>query len=100
MSSKKILTQIYLEPGQRAALRKQARANGTRMAEEVRRSVDAYLAGMSNDELELLDAATLAASKQLAAMSADLDHINARLAQTMNEIARLRKHHAVAARAK
>ena len=90
MASNLILTQIYLEPAQKAALQKQAKANGTYVAEEVRRSVDAYLAGATNEALELLDAATLVASKQLAAMSQDLERINNRLEQALIGIEQLR----------
>ena len=90
MSANLILTQIYLEPAQKRALQRQAKAHGTHVAEEVRRSVDAYLAGVTSEQLELLDAATLTACKQLDAMSVDLDRINARLEQALTGIERLR----------
>lgn len=73
------LTQIYLAPDQKKALRVKARANGTKVAEEVRRAVDAYLAGISAEDLQLLDAGTRKAERNLAEMSADLDRLNAAL---------------------
>jgi hypothetical protein len=73
------LTQIYLEPAQKAALQATARAHGTKVAEEVRRAVDAYLAGISPDQLDLLDAATRTAERQLKEMVQELDLINQRL---------------------
>jgi plasmid stability protein len=73
------LTQVYLEPGQKKALQAKARAHGTKVAEEVRRAVDAYLAGISPDQLDLLDAATRTAERQLKEMVQELDLINERL---------------------
>jgi hypothetical protein len=73
------LTQIYLEPTQKKALQAKARAHGTKVAEEVRRAVDAYLAGISPDQLDLLDAATRTAERQLKEMVQELDLINERL---------------------
>ena len=73
------LTQVYLEPAQKKALQAKARARGTRLAEEVRRAIDVYLAGVSPEELELLDAGSRRAAHQLSEMTQDLDRINARL---------------------
>jgi hypothetical protein len=74
-----VLTQIYLEPGQKKALQAKARANGTRVAEEVRRAVDAYLAGISAEDLRLLDEGTRKAERDLAEMANGLEGLNARL---------------------
>ena len=73
------LTQVYLEPSQKKALQAKARAHGTKLAEEVRRAVDAYLAGVSPEDLSLLDAGSRKAAEHLAEMSEELDRINARL---------------------
>jgi len=73
------LTQIYLAQDQKKALRAKAKANGTKVAEEVRRAVDAYLAGISAEDLQLLDAGTRKAERNLAEMAADLDRLNAAL---------------------
>ena len=85
-----VLTQVYLEPAQKAGLQRKAKARGTKVAEEVRKAVDAYLAGVSAEELELLDAATAEAGKHLAAMAAELGRVNARLDSTFAELERLR----------
>ncbi len=73
------LTQVYLERGQKKALQARAKARGTKVAEEVRRAVDAYLAGVSPEDLALLDAGTRRAGRHLSEMVAELDRVNARL---------------------
>ena len=73
------LTQVYLERDQKRRLRAKAKANGTKVAEEVRRAVDAYLAGISAEELTLLDEGSRRAARHLEEMSRDLDRIIARL---------------------
>jgi hypothetical protein len=54
-----------------------ARAHGTKLAEEVRRAVDAYLAGMSPEELRLLDEGSRRAALHLDEMSRELDRDDA-----------------------
>lgn len=73
------LTQVYLEREQKRRLRAKAKANGTKVAEEVRRAIDAYLAGVSPEELTLLDEGSRRAARHLDEMSRDLERINARL---------------------
>lgn len=85
-----VLTQIYLEPRQKAALQRKAKAKGTKMAEEVRNAVDAYLTGVTAEDLELLDAATLEAKKHLEAMASELDRVNGKLDAALAELDRLR----------
>ena len=70
------LTNIHLRPPQKKALQQRAKANGTNVAEEVRNAVDAYLSGITLDELALLDAAT----KNTAAMLAEMND----MAEVMN----------------
>lgn len=82
------LTQVYLEPGQKKALQAKARAHGTRVAEEVRRAVDAYLAGISPEHLQLLDAATRTAERHLKEMVQELDLINGRLDRAFAQLSR------------
>jgi outer membrane murein-binding lipoprotein Lpp len=91
-----LLTQVYLEPKQKEALQKRARAKGTKLAEEIRNAVDAYLAGVSADELALLDAATREAERHLDAMAADLKQLNAKVDRTLVQIDRLRAESPVA----
>ena len=73
------LTQIYLEREQKKALQAKAKANGTKVAEEVRRAVDAYLAGISPADLHSLDEGTRQAQRHLAEMATELDRVNAKL---------------------
>jgi hypothetical protein len=82
------LTQVYLEPGQKKALQAKARAHGTKVAEEVRRAVDAYLAGISPEHLQLLDAATRTAERHLKEMVQELDVINGRLDRAFAQLSR------------
>ena len=91
-----VLTQIYLEAAQKTALQKRAKTKGTKVAEEVRNAVDAYLAGVSSEELELLNAASLEAKKHLDAMASELKRINAKLDITFAELERIRAQSPVA----
>lgn len=84
------LTQVYLEPRQKAALQRRAKAKGTKVAEEIRKAIDAYLAGVTAAELELLDAATRAAKVQLDEMAAELEGVNRRVDATLAQMARIR----------
>jgi len=85
------LTQIYLERKQKDALQARAKANGTKVAEEVRRAVDAYLAGISPEDLRLLDEGTRKAERHLSEMANELDRVNARLDATFAELDRHRR---------
>ena len=82
------LTQVYLGREQKKALQQRAKANGTKVAEEVRRAVDAYLAGISSAELTLLDEGTRKAARHLKEMAGDLDRINARLDAAFAQLSR------------
>ena len=90
------LTQVYLEPRQKAALQRRAKAKGTKVAEEIRKAVDAYLAGVTAEELELLDAATRAAKLDLDQMAADLERVNRRVDAKLAEMDRVRAESPVA----
>ena len=59
------LTNVYLETKQKKALSLKAKGNGTSVSVEIRNAVDAYLAGVSVEELKLLDAATAAAERDI-----------------------------------
>jgi len=73
-----VLTNIYLELGQKKAIARKAKANGTNVSVEIRRAVDAYLAGLGADELRLLDAATRQAKIEIDQMNTILDGGQAR----------------------
>jgi hypothetical protein len=85
------LTQVYLEPSQKKALQARAKSRGTKLAEEVRQAVDAYLAGVTPDELALLDYATREAEKHLDAMARKLDATNRKLDSVFAQMQRLRR---------
>ena len=89
------LTQVYLERAQKKGLQQRAKANGTKVAEEVRRAVDAYLAGISPDDLRLLDEGTRRAEQHLKEMAADLDRINARLDAAFARLSRQQRQRAL-----
>jgi hypothetical protein len=82
-------TQVYLEREQKQALQALAAARGTKVAEEVRRAVDAYVTGVSPEELRLLDAGTRCAGEHLQAMAGDIDRRLVRI-ETCAEIAAAR----------
>jgi hypothetical protein len=85
------LTQVYLEREQKRGLQAKAKANGTKVAEEVRRAVDAYLAGVSPEELTLLDEGSRKAERHLKEMSQELERINARLDEAFAKLSHTRK---------
>ena len=93
------LTQIYLEREQKKRLQARAKANGTKVAEEVRRAIDAYLAGVSSEELKLLDIGTRRAERHLAEMAGELDRVNAKLDAAFAQLDRQHRRHRKAARA-
>ena len=84
------LTQVYLEPRQKQELQRRARAKGTKVAEEIRSAVDAYLAGISAEDIALLDSATLQAKRHLDAMVTELTRLNAKVDAALSEMNRLR----------
>jgi hypothetical protein len=81
------LTQVYLDPKQKAALAKKAKTAKVGVSEVIRDAVDAYLAGMTVDELRLLDSASKQAAAELDAMSQQLKATNARLDNAFRAIA-------------
>lgn len=84
------LTNFHLGREQKQALRERARAKGTNVAEELRKAVDAYLAGVTPEDLELLDAATRQAADAIAEMSDMLESTNRKADQAFAELEKLR----------
>lgn len=85
------LTNLHLGRRQKAALRERARARGTSLAEEVRAAIDTYLSGITPEAMELLDAASANAERELQAMVRDIDATNARVDAVFAEIEELRR---------
>jgi guanylate kinase len=81
---------IYVAPEQRKALQRRAKAQGTKVAEEIRHAIDAYLAGISKEELALLDTATREAAEHIQAMTERLEGTNKRLDAAFAELERMR----------
>lgn len=61
------------------------------MSEEIRNAIDAYLEGVSVDELRMLDAASKHAEESLKSMAATLKASNKRLDQLFAEVERTRR---------
>ena len=92
------LTQVYLAREQKEALKARAKANGTKVAEEVRHAVDAYLVGISSEDLRMLDEGTRKAQRHLAEMAAELDRVNTSLDAAFAQLDRRRRKAARASR--
>ena len=84
------LTQVYLEPTQKAALSKKAKAAKVGVSEVIRDAVDAYLAGITVDELRLLDSGTKQAAAELNAMVKQLKGTNTKLDDAFRTIAAMK----------
>ena len=63
-----VLTQTYLEPGQKKALASKARKSGRKVSDLIREGVDTALLGVTVADLSLLDAATLKAQDEVRGM--------------------------------
>ena len=74
--TKRVLTQIYLDPLQKEGLRQRAKERGITLSKEIRQAVDMYLAVVTQDEIEMLHEFSLLAEKEFNAMIATLDAIN------------------------
>lgn len=84
------LTQVYLEPTQKTALSKKAKAAKVGVSEVIRDAVDAYLSGITVDELRLLDSGTKQAEAELGAMVLQLKATNAKLDHAFRTIEALK----------
>lgn len=84
-------TMACLTPEQKTGLARRAQQRNTKVAAEIRSAVDAYLAGVTPQELELLDAATRHAQAEIAGMVKTVDQIVASHAAFLRDMRRLRK---------
>lgn len=85
MMTKRVLTQIYLDPLQKDELQRRAKERGTTLSEEIRQAVDMYLAGVTQEGIELLDEFSLLAEKEFSAMIATLDASNKHIDEILLE---------------
>lgn len=88
--SELVLTNVYLEQAQKKAIARKAKLNGTNVSVEIRQAVDAYLAGVSAEELRMLDAATRQAKVEIDEMVATLDAGQARARKFFAAIGKLK----------
>jgi predicted DNA-binding protein len=86
-----VLTQVYLEPQQKKALAAQARQSGRKVSELMREAVDAAIAGVTTEDLRVLDEGTRRAQGDLKAMLAELQANGDEHAAFMKQMARLQK---------
>ncbi len=81
---------IYLEPEQKARLKRRAEATGGSVSREIRAAIEQYLNGATPNEVEALDALSRQAEKDLAEMRHDLGDIVAMIRGAMAEIESIR----------
>jgi hypothetical protein len=84
-------TMVYLTQEQKSGLARRAQQRKTKVAAEIRSAVDAYLAGVTPQELELLDAATRRAKAEIDAMVKTADDMVAGHKAFMREMSALRR---------
>ena len=84
-------TMVYLTPEQKSGLAQRAQQRKTKVAAEIRSAVDAYLAGVTPQELELLDAATRRAKAEIDTMVRTADEMIAGHKAFLREMRSLRK---------
>ena len=81
---------IYLEPEQKARLKRRAEAKGGSVSREIRAAIEQYLNGATPNEVEALDALSRQAEHDLAEMRHDLGDIVAMIQDAMAEIEAIR----------
>jgi hypothetical protein len=81
---------IYVTDAQKRQLQKRAKERGTSVATEVRTAIDIHLAGVSADEIALLDAATRQAERDIRDMVMRLERANKKLDAVLAERGRRR----------
>jgi hypothetical protein len=84
-------TMVYLTQEQKSGLARRAQQRKTKVAAEIRSAVDAYLAGVTPQELALLDAATRSAKAEIDAMVKTADEMVAGHKAFMREMLALRR---------
>jgi predicted DNA-binding protein len=90
------LTQVYLEPLQKQSLAARAKEIGRKPSEAIRDAIDAYIAGVTVDDLKLLDVATKQAEKDLKEMVKLLDAGQKRANSFFAEIEKIKANSAKA----
>lgn len=86
-----VLTQVYLEPAQKQALAAQAKRSGRKVSELMREAVDAAIAGVTTEDLRVLDEGTRRTQSDIQAMLAELRTNADEHGAFMREITRLQQ---------
>jgi len=86
-----VLTQVYLDRAQKKALAARAKQSGRKSSDLIREAIDAFLLGVSIEELRQLDIASRKAKADIDDMIGMLDANAKRHKSFMKEIARLRE---------
>jgi hypothetical protein len=86
-----VLTQVYLEPAQKQALTSQAKKSGRKVSEIMRDAVDAAIAGVTLEDIQMLDMGTKRAQSDIGAMLTQLKENTSEHAAFMREMAKLQK---------
>ncbi len=89
--SSMVLTQVYLEPAQKQALTIQAKKSGRNVSEIMRDAVDAAIAGVTLDDIKMLDISTQRVHSDINAMRSQLKDNTTEHTAFMREIAKLKK---------
>jgi hypothetical protein len=89
--SSMVLTQVYLEPAQKLALSSQAKKSGRKVSEIMRDAVDAAIAGVTLDDIQMLDMGTQRAQADIGEMLEQLKGNSKEHVAFMREIAKLQK---------
>jgi hypothetical protein len=84
------LTQVYLDPVQKKSLAARAKEIGRKPSEAIRDAIDAYVAGVTVDDLKLLDIATKKAEKDLKEMVVTFDAGQKRATKFFAEINKIK----------
>jgi hypothetical protein len=84
-------TMVYLTQEQKSGLARRAKQRRTKVAAEIRAAIDAYLAGVTPQELELLDAASRKAQADINEMVHAAEEIVASHARFVRQMERLRR---------
>lgn len=90
-STSMVITNLHLRPEQKRLMQARAKKRGTNLAEEMRAAVDAYLNGVSSEELALLDTASKATEIMFKEMTETLAATNAKADKIFKALASLQQ---------
>jgi hypothetical protein len=86
-----VLTNIYLVPDQKKFLERQAKRNGSHASVKARNAIDLYKLGITAEDMEVLDKATVKAKRDIDEMIEILDKGAIRVDAFFKEIERIKQ---------